>query len=57
MSLHSQTAYLALWCSHPVLQAAVAVCLWRRKLYRQFPVFFSYILAQIAIFAVTFPLL
>ena len=56
MNWHSQIVYQCLWCAHPILQLAVAVALWRRKLYRRFPVFFTYILAQIAIFAVTFPL-
>jgi hypothetical protein len=55
MNWHSQIAYQCLWCAHPILQLAVAVALWRRKLYQRFPVFFIYILAQIAIFAVTFP--
>src|SRR2546421_2261728 len=45
-----------LWCAQPALQAAVAVVLWRRKLHKQFPVFFTYLLAQIGIFAITFPL-
>ncbi|HUM05606.1 MAG TPA: hypothetical protein VLT90_09100 [Terriglobales bacterium] len=34
----------------------MALVLWRRGLRKKFPVFFTYILAQIAIFAVTFPL-
>jgi len=45
-----------LWCAQPVLQAAVAIVLWRKDLRKKFPVFFTYILAQIAIFAITFPL-
>jgi len=44
-----------LWYAHPVLQSVVAVVLWRRSLHKQFPVFFAYILSQLAIFAVTFP--
>jgi hypothetical protein len=56
MMSHSQIAYLFLWCAHPALQSAVAWTLWRRRLHRQFPAFFAYILAQIAIFAGTFPL-
>lgn len=56
MKLYSQIA-LYLWCAQPLLQAGVALVLWRRKLRQQFPVFFTYLLAQIAIFAVTFPLL
>ena len=47
---------LYLWCAQPVLQSAVAVVLWRRKLHKLFPVFFAYVLAQIGIFALTFPL-
>ncbi|MFY9560357.1 MAG: hypothetical protein WAQ52_09005 [Terriglobales bacterium] len=47
---------LLLWCAQPLLQAAVALVLWRRKLHKQFPVFFAYVLAQIGIFAITFPL-
>jgi len=43
-----------LWWAHPILQSVVAVVLWRRALHKHFPVFFAYILAQIAIFGVTF---
>jgi hypothetical protein len=39
-----------------VLLTAVGATLWRRKLYKQFPVFFGYISFQIAIFGITFPL-
>ena len=56
MSLHSQLASDILWSAQPVLQLAVAVVLWRRKERLQFPVFFAYLLSQILIFAVTFPL-
>jgi hypothetical protein len=45
-----------LWCAQPLFQSAVALVLWRRKLHKQFPVFFTYVLAQIGIFAITFPL-
>jgi hypothetical protein len=34
----------------------VAVILWRRKLHKQFPVFFLFLLAQVANFAVIFPI-
>ena len=56
MFWHSHTTSMFLWCAQPVLQAAVAVALWRRKIHKLFPVFFSYLLAQIAFFAATFPL-
>ncbi len=55
MKSYNQIA-LYLWCAQPLLQSAVAVVLWRRKLHKQFPIFFLYILAQIGIFAITFPL-
>ncbi len=55
MRSYNQIA-LYLWCAQPVLQSAVAVVLWRRKLHKLFPVFFAYVLAQIGIFALTFPL-
>jgi hypothetical protein len=47
---------LALWCATPVLQAAVVIAIWRRKLHKQFPVFFTYMVCQIVIFAAIFPL-
>ena len=47
---------LWLWCAHPILQSVVAVALWRRGLHKKFPVFFTYLLAHIAIFLATFPL-
>jgi hypothetical protein len=56
MSSPSQIAYLCLWCAHPVLQALLAGMMWHRKLDKQFPAFFSYVVCQIAIFAITFPL-
>lgn len=56
MSLESQTTSLCLWCVQPVLQSVIAIVLWRRKFHRQFPAFFTFLLVQVAIFAVTFPL-
>jgi hypothetical protein len=55
MTWHGHTV-LYLWCAQPILQSVVAVILWRRKLHKQFPVFFLFLLAQVANFAVTFPL-
>jgi len=56
MTWHSHTVVLYLWCAQPILQSVVAVVLWRRKLHKQFPVFFLFLLAQVANFAVIFPL-
>jgi len=56
MSPHAHLAYEALWFAHPVLQLLlVGVILWR-KLHRTFPIFFSYVAFQIAVFALTFSL-
>ena len=54
--MSSRLTYDLLWFGHPALQAAVAVVMYRRKLHRAFPVFFSYVLTQILIFAVTYPI-
>jgi hypothetical protein len=56
MALSSPIVVLGLWCSQPILQSVVAMILWRRKLHKKFPVFFWFLLAQIAIFIVIFPL-
>jgi hypothetical protein len=56
MFLHSHTMSMLLWCAQPITQSVVAAILWRRKLHKLFPVFFSFLIAQIVIFAVTFPL-
>lgn len=47
---------LALWIAHPVLQLAVGATMFRRKLYRTFPVFFAYVGFQILNFCILFPL-
>jgi hypothetical protein len=56
MTLNSHTVVLCLWCSQPILQSVAAAVLWHRKLHKQFPVFFLFLLAQITNFAVLFPL-
>src|ERR1039457_3027199 len=50
---HSVVTYL--WCAQPMLQGLVAAILWRRKLHKQFPVFFWFLLAQVANLALIFP--
>lgn len=44
------------WIAHPVLELVLASLLVRRKLHRQFPVFFAYIISQILNFAILFPI-
>lgn len=46
---------LALWVSQPVLQAAIAIVIFRRKIHKQFPAFFAYAIAQVMFFLVSFP--
>lgn len=55
MNPRIQFAYYALWIAHPVLQSTVVGTMYWRKLHRSFPVFFSYVLSQIVIFAIVFP--
>lgn len=45
-----------LWCVTPFLMTAVAMCMYRRKLHREFPFFFNYALFGISAFLVEFPL-
>lgn len=56
MNPRIQFAFYALWIAHPVLHSIVAGTMYWRKLHRTFPVFFTYVLSQILIFAVVFPL-
>jgi len=56
MNLHSHSLVLYFWCAQPILHSAVAVIFWRRKLYKQFPAFFLFLLAQVTSFAILFPL-
>ena len=54
MRLHS-IDYI-LWCATPVLMTAIAASMYRRRLHREFPFFFNYILFAILAFAVEFSL-
>jgi len=56
MSLGIQQTSIYLWCAQPILQSVVAVALWRRKFHKRFPIFFAFLLVQIANFAIAFPL-
>jgi hypothetical protein len=56
MTLHTKIIVLYLWCAQPMLQSVVAMILWRRKLHKQFPVFFAFLLVQVTNFAVIFPI-
>jgi hypothetical protein len=53
--MSSPQIQLALWVVQPALQAVVAVIVFRRKLHKAFPTFLTFLIAQVAIFAVEFP--
>jgi len=55
MSEKTRILFYALWIAHPVLQAAIALVMYRRGQYRAFKFFFVYIVAQVLAFAVVFP--
>jgi hypothetical protein len=55
MTFISETSSLCLWYAQPGLHLAAAAALWRRKLHKQFPYFFAFLLVQVANFAITFP--
>ncbi|SRR6266496_2230428 len=46
---------LALWLVQPVIHAATATVVYRRKLHKEFPAFFLYTFAQVPIFCVQLP--
>ncbi|HVO79636.1 MAG TPA: hypothetical protein VMT28_02835 [Terriglobales bacterium] len=46
----------ALWIAQPVLQFATATTLFARRLQRRFPVFFAYLIWQILVFGLLFPI-
>jgi hypothetical protein len=54
MRLHS-IDYL-LWCATPAVMIAIAAYMLRRRLRREFPFFFNYVVFEIAAFAIEFPL-
>ena len=54
MSIYSTSTSTFLWCVQPLVQLAAAGVFWRRKLHKQYPVFFAFLLLQACFFAVTF---
>ena len=51
-SLHLQ---FVLWVMQPLIQAAIAILLYRRRLHKEFPTFFTYVVVQIPIFLIELP--
>jgi hypothetical protein len=46
----------AIWISQPILEMAVVAVMFARKQHRTFPVFFTYLAAQVVMFCVLFPI-
>jgi hypothetical protein len=55
MWFYSHLTTFILWFAQPLLQVALAIVVWRRKLHKLFPVFMAFLLTQIGIFAITYP--
>jgi hypothetical protein len=46
---------LVLWVLQPILLSVVATVMYRRRLHKEFPVFFAFTIAQVIFFTVEFP--
>ena len=55
--MHTRMIDYIFWCIPPVVMIAIAACMLRGRLHREFPAFFNYLIFQIAAFTVEFPLL
>ena len=55
MSEKIRILFYALWIAQPVIQAAIAIVMFRRGQHREFKYFFAYIVALILTFTVIFP--
>jgi len=51
-----QTVDYILWWGTPVLMLIIAGAMYHRRLHREFPVFFNYVIFQIVSFAIEYPL-
>lgn len=56
MNEHVQLAYVVLWAVQPILEAGLAYMMWRRKLHKIFPAFYTNLLWMILEFSVLFPI-
>ena len=55
-AMHLRTIDYVIWWTTPVVMTMVAIAMYRRRLYREFPVFFNYVILQILSFGVDFGL-
>jgi len=52
--MYIESTVQLLWFAQPVLQSAAAGMMLWRKLFRKFPIFFSYLVSQVFVFALVF---
>src|SRR5882724_419457 len=53
-SMYLESTIQVLWFTQPMLQSATAAVMYKRKLYRKFPVFFAYLILQVPFFVIIF---
>ncbi len=54
--MSSPNILMVLWVTQSVTQGIIAAILYRRKLHKEFPAFFAYVVAQIVVFCVQLPI-
>ena len=54
MSMLLDNVFYPLWVSHPVLEAALAILMLKRKLLKRYPIFFCYLVAEVMVFVTLF---
>src|SRR5271165_670452 len=54
MRMHSLD--YVIWCITPILMSLIAASIWRRRLHKQYPYFFNYVVFQVLSFLIEFPL-
>ncbi len=55
-TMSSPQLLMTLWVTQTLTQACIATVLYRRKLHKEFPAFFAYVVAQILVFCVQVPI-
>src|SRR5215472_5082371 len=54
--MRTQAIDYVLWCLTPTFMSVIAVCMYRRRLHKEFPFFFNYVIFQVLAFLIEFPL-
>lgn len=54
--MRAHTIDYVLWCITPVVMTVVASCMVQRRLHKQYPFFFNYVVFQVLSFLIEFPL-